>query len=451
MNLFGPEKQEFRDVRYPNYCYKLITIHGKGSIGMYIVDKEDKIGSKNGCIVESLRENGQGKQCGVLVNDEVFFVPDDIRSGDKMIIDNENLVGASSQQMKRWSQSHERPLQFLVRRCIAQISDSKNDAVCDVRNFGKEVKDDQTKISIDLTKNDIDRALRDGQFPTVPCCKKCNGKLSDSKFHHYLCHKHPEFKTSGAKEKLILILAGIRDKCEGCQYEFVTGKTYRQGHSSKCGRSAGNKRLKVARESKKKGLQKEDKKQSKDFISRPKKSTRPSKLKKDIVKNNTKVKNKEKEIVNKEKKKEAKTVNVVPVTPIVSIDSLQKPTCYQDNTLPLHLTDDSKPQWVSCPNPWGDRAHGEGDFVLLSPDCYKLVRVTQGTMPQRFILNPFDSESSQYFQTHRSPQEGYRVLQLERDALALRSWGFEFAYHDFGGACLVTEVEPFSPADAAVS
>ena len=158
-----------------------------------------------------------------------------------------------------------------------------------------------------------------------------------------------------------------------------------------------------------------------------------------IVKNN-----------NREKKKETKTVNAIPVTPIVSIDSLQKRTRYQENILPLHLTDDSKPQWVSCPNPWGDRTHREGDFVLLSPDCYKLARVTQGPKPQRFILNPFDRESSKYFQTHRSPREGYRVLQLERDALALRSWGFEFAYHDFGGACLVTEVEPFSPADAAV-
>ena len=52
---------------------------------------------------------------------------------------------------------------------------------------------------------------------------------------------------------------------------------------------------------------------------------------------------------------EGNTVNIVPVTPITSIDSLQKRKRPQEKILPLHLTDDSKPQWVSCPNPWGDR------------------------------------------------------------------------------------------------
>lgn len=118
---------------------------------------------------------------------------------------------------------------------------------------------------------------------------------------------------------------------------------------------------------------------------------------------------------------------------------------------PLILTDDqSVSKWVPCPNPWGDRTHCDGDFVLFSPEDYACAFEIYGSNPKRFTMYPFRGDC--YQQTHVSQKEGgLSVIQLTRDRLALRSWGFRFCFHDFGGACLITEVEPMSPADSAVS
>ena len=79
------------------------------------------------------------------------------------------------------------------------------------------------------------------------------------------------------------------------------------------------------------------------------------------------------------------------------------------------------------------------------------IHYAQGSNPDRFTMSPFKSSSSPYYNTHVPPEMGYRVLQLVRDRTALRQWGFTFCRHDFGGACLVHDIEPCSPADAAVS
>ena len=114
------------------------------------------------------------------------------------------------------------------------------------------------------------------------------------------------------------------------------------------------------------------------------------------------------------------------------------------------LTDDtSVAKWVSCPNPWGDHSHREGDFVLMSPFDYKVAYESIRNASKRFVHDPFANNSS-YYQSHIAPENGYQVLQLTRDSLALRSWGFSFKYHDFGGACFISKVEPSSPAGSAV-
>ena len=116
-------------------------------------------------------------------------------------------------------------------------------------------------------------------------------------------------------------------------------------------------------------------------------------------------------------------------------------------------------KWLSCPNPWGKIGHEEGDFVIFSPfqsesanDIVSLFHQgPNGSMPKRFVANPFE-EGSPYHATHHSPARGgYSVLQLTRDRMSMKPWGFTVRLHEFGGACLVDSIEPLSPAEAAVS
>ena len=116
-------------------------------------------------------------------------------------------------------------------------------------------------------------------------------------------------------------------------------------------------------------------------------------------------------------------------------------------------------KWIPCPNPWGKVGHEEGDIVIFSPYQSEFIgdllsihhQGPDGAIPKRFVANPFE-ESSPYLETHRSPDRGgYSVLRLTRDRVGLRPWGFTVRLHEFGGACLVQDVEPMSPAEAAVS
>jgi hypothetical protein len=494
-------------------------------MGMKVVDNNDD----DGCVVHSLHENGQAKRYGVRENDEIFYIPDNAGNASKIDVCLEDLSGISSKQMKNLSLSPHRPIKFIIRRHLLpqdkfnqseihnthfaytnpteikekeenlkpQNNLTRKDEIEEKEENAKlrnnnvihhteikekkenpklrniltkkdkiEEKEDNPILRSTLTKNEIQLALEGKRFPITPSCKKCNSMFRDVKFHHHLCPKHQDFDSSGARDKLVIILAGVRDKCQACIYEFETGRKSSGKHTNKCGRShisdsqsARSKRMKTSnqkkhtktdvskvkyerrkesnvstykRRSKKVVIEKEDV----DKIRAKKRSylmTKKAPLKKSIT------------------KKAAEVVDVVPVTPTIYADSTPKPFLMNENPSSLCLTDDTSiAQWVSCPNPWGDRVHGDGDFVLMSPACYKSAHEVQGTNPQRFILNPFQSDSSQYNKTHKSPSEGYRVLQLTRDALALRSWGFTFTYHDFGSACLVTEVEPLSPAESAV-
>ena len=146
-----------------------------------------------------------------------------------------------------------------------------------------------------------------------------------------------------------------------------------------------------------------------------------------------------------------KTQGSIQVTPAGRKEVTNESRHVEQSYSPMVLTDDqSVSKWVPCPNPWGDRAHSDGDFVLFSPEDYTCAFEIYGSNPKRFTMYPFKDDA--YQETHVSRNGGgLSVIQLTRDRLALRSFGFRFCYHDFGGACLVTEVEPMSPADSAVS
>lgn len=105
--------------------------------------------------------------------------------------------------------------------------------------------------------------------------------------------------------------------------------------------------------------------------------------------------------------------------------------------------------WIAAPNPWGDH-QCDGDFVLLSPRDYQKAQTIHGRMAKRFTMNPFESEASPYYQSHTPPSDGHSVVVLMRDRLSLRSWGFSFCLHENGGACLIDDIEPMSPAQSAV-
>lgn len=131
---------------------------------------------------------------------------------------------------------------------------------------------------------------------------------------------------------------------------------------------------------------------------------------------------------------------------------------YQNGRRKAHELDEvlDSPAWILCSNPWGSfvgsRSFLETDFVLSCALDYQKARTIRDSKPgERFIMNPFGSKVSPYHQSHVSPKEGYSVVQLVRDRLCLKTWGFSFCRHELGGACLVTNIEAISPATAAVS
>lgn len=111
-------------------------------------------------------------------------------------------------------------------------------------------------------------------------------------------------------------------------------------------------------------------------------------------------------------------------------------------------TSHTKPNWVPCTNPWGPSGYVEGDVVLTSlSGGFSHHETVYGG--RRFVMSPFHSQSD-YLITHRTPSEGFEVLQLTRDPMAKLPWGFTYRRHEFGGACLVSSVDPLSPAASAV-
>jgi len=263
--------------------------------------------------------------------------------------------------------------------------------------------------------------------------------------HHSLCPQHFEFEISGVKERFILMLGGIRDGCQSCTYEFDNGKKAKHStYAQKCGRSSSNRSAKkqiIMKNNRLKNIKSKNKKSN--LISNKQGFHITSRV--TTQKSNSHIHHK-KELNIKEgsiSHYKSKDIAVTVIPP--EIEKLLHIT-------PPHLTDDdSKPTWVSCPNPAGKVQHDDSDFVLSSYSDYQSQHNLNGLSPDRFTNIPFKSMSL-YNKTHVSPCStgSYRVIKLVRDRLAPRPWGFTFSSHEFGGACLVNSLEPFSPATGAV-
>jgi len=455
------------------YSIYLITLPETGSMGMHIVN--NSIGNCEILRVKSLEENGQAKHFGVQINDEIFFASEEIIEAKVIHHDyNCKLKHVSMLDMKQWSESLTRPIQFAVRRKytsdnssirrnqddlqeVAHGSEKLERKLCSDKENATATKrwtdatattrwneNDTVKVKkkvCDLSKQEIESALKQNRFPNVPYCRKCKG-IEGIMFHHFLCPMHHEFDSTGAKEKLKILIAGVSYKCDACIEEYESGKRSNTPHNSKCGRSRSLKRICMGNDEHKK------KKRPMKISSLTERegythASLPNKLKCQTVGRKAETSN---------RKKTSKINSVASVTPVASMQGFLNYYKNEEAKAPILLTDAcSVPIWTPCPNPWGDRSHTDGDFVLVSPSDYARALEYQGPRPLRFTMNPFEFETSPYYQTHKSSLEGCSVLQLKRDCLALRSWGFTFSYHDFGGACLVTEVEPLSPAEGAVS
>lgn len=106
-------------------------------------------------------------------------------------------------------------------------------------------------------------------------------------------------------------------------------------------------------------------------------------------------------------------------------------------------------QWEPCSNPWGHEGFLDDDIVVYTstPGIGDAECVITSA---RYEVDPF-SKYPRYQLTHNRPEEGFHALVLRRDTLSNSSWGFACHRHEFGGACLVSNVIPLSPANTAVS
>ena len=216
-----------------------ISLPEQGAIGMYIIDED----GRDYCVVRSLDECGQAKRYGVELDDEIFFIPHNNGSSDLYHVEeHQDLKGISSNQMQSLSQSSKRPINFLVRR-YDKRNDKPSQLNAPVLNEANDLDKHPSELSNLLTKKEIGVALKYNQFATLPFCRRCNDESNISVSHHYLCSKHANFNDSGAKDKLVLVIAGIRDGCIACMYEYKYGKKSKNlRHNEKCGRPNNFKR-----------------------------------------------------------------------------------------------------------------------------------------------------------------------------------------------------------------
>lgn len=512
-----------------------ITLPRNARFGMNISQTQNMNKTKTYCCVTNVYSGSQAECYGVQKGDLIYHppkVPDRKTDLDHVIQEvRKNLKPVGVDEVVEWSKSLQvRPVTIVVERLVKDGNESSKK--CSISN------------------DEIHRALMGGArkgygYPKMPCCRKCKYPSLAIRSHHCLCSMHKNFKDSGAKEKLVILLAGALYGCEACICEIesgkknpkllhsfkcqITSKTARDASSgalvaekasasasasggkstaskskSKESRSTGGKGASISKKSRssapgptssnvaKKATNKRKvssevskaaprSKKSKsakapmenespptrsvDFVAMSASTPRTERKKDDEAMFNGGDKDRQTSIigetsahsitrraqVTRAEQRESQHTSV-PVTPALKAPPIQQDSTHRGGNPSLTLTDEaSVSKWVPCTNPWGDRDHCDGDFVLFSPEDYESALEIYGPNPKRFVADPFETKSMTYSRTHVSQEDGgFRVLQLSRDRLALRSWGFNFCCHDFGGACLVTDVEPMSPADAAV-
>ena len=254
----------------------------------------------------------------------------------------------------------------------------------------------------------------------VPFCRAC---LYPSEVHHSLCPKHPLFSKSGALEKLERIRRGLLIGCAYCTTQYETGTSGKDNvqHSIQCARMERVRRRMADDDTANQG----------EIVERQFCEGGETCITLNAFESRT-----PSAMANSKRRAKSKVV-----TPDVLDGEEDRPNTCLDGSMTV-----VRPTWKSCENPWGKVDYEEGDVVILGDVGFTNHEVL--APGRRFVVDPFRVESG-YHETHFSPGEGVHVLKLTRDALANFSWGFTIEHHDFGGACLITSIDPNSPASAA--
>jgi len=111
--------------------------------------------------------------------------------------------------------------------------------------------------------------------------------------------------------------------------------------------------------------------------------------------------------------------------------------------------DTFKVEWEACANFWGPSGHLDDDVVVFSNELVDSIPRDCVVPAVRYEMDLF-SPKARYGRTHTGPEDGFQTIVLTRDFAGQRPWGFTFEKHEFGGASIVTTVDPLSAAGAAV-
>jgi hypothetical protein len=319
----------------------------------------------------------------------------------------------------------------------------------------------------------------------VPFCSYCNGRSTKGAVHHAWCPKNKQFVKSGADKVLNRIRLGVRLGCSACNEEYQKGRSVVENEHTKTCQIHQKDTLSGKKESRNYNSleSSETGKRNKPSISPDSEESQQSdgsaecdddesvyqnpsppfvsSRKFVVLGKNYDGKNDESKSNNKKRKssivnathtkKMKKHERLVFVgSEIVKPSDTLKALPYNDEEEVDLLPDDKlTSSWEDCIDPWGRERQVEDDITVYNADIALCHHESIVPSP-RFEIDPF-AVSSRYRKTHSTPEEGFQPIVLQRDPLAQRPWGFSWKRHEFGGACLVTSVEPLSPAEAAVS
>lgn len=328
----------------------------------------------------------------------------------------------------------------------------------------------------------------------VPFCNYCNGRTTIP-VHHAWCPRNAQFKTSGADEIFEKIKSGVTVKCLACLREYEMGRPIlKSEHVDKCPRKLKqpdkccNPKTSfpprsTAQNSHSNGDIFEDGSQSvcvsfdddpvDSIFADPLQAQQPYQTLL-VARKDTTLSKKTAFIsdepstmpnscfVRSHATKQRETLNNQSVVATgLQENPLSKETTRSHKSVIFNADSDTDldeehgtdidevlhVSWETCGNVWGASGYTENDIVLF--DLHKTLHHETIFTCERYAWSPFTSYT-EYRESHWMPETGFQAIVLRRDALSIRPWGFTCARHA-GGACLVTSVDPLSPAEAAVS
>jgi len=433
------------------------SISNEMEVDEVIVDSLGRQGitPKKLCSVVTTKQGGQLDMAG-------------IRGGDLLLLVQNNTLVGDYNDIKAAISSETRPITF-----------------CGLRKLQDEVE--PREVSQSHLVASAREKLREA---TVPFCAMCNGR-SKRAVHHVWCPLSPQHKSSGADSVMTRIKEGINLGCPLCSTEFLHGKAPKAqdiNHTEPCLKNQAALLLaeKSSQESNQmifsddgcgdsdQSVYRHSSPQRRQLVSSKGKTTEKSTYSQQQVQRSCTEKRKRdtgdsrKKVKSTGKARSAPSKKGKKVSTQMQRDRHEKENIESRN-IQDHFkgpttsryevrseTDDNYDSdessldiaWSPCHNPWGVEEMRIDDIIVSAPDN-RLCSVEAEDVSPRFVHDPF-STSSNYLKTHSSPPSGLLVLILKRDLRSKLPWGFRFEKHEFGGACLVTSVAPFSPADKAV-